>query len=70
VANIDGKIFKWVLIDEEYAINIISTTAFQNLNILFSHIKTPTLQLKAFNDALCPTIGSISIPIIVGSKIV
>lgn len=62
--------FKRVLIVEGSAINIISTTTFQNLNISFSHIKAPTLKLKAFNDNLFPTIGSISIPITVGSKIV
>ena len=70
IANVDGKIFKWILIDKGSVINIISTTTFQNLNIPFSHIKAPTLQLKAFNDALCPTVGSISVPIIVGLKIV
>lgn len=62
--------FKQILIDEGSTINIISTTTFQNLNIPFSHTKAPTLQLKAFNDALYPTVGSISIPITVGSKIV
>lgn len=70
IANIDGKIFKRILIDEGFAINIISTMAFKKLNIPLSHINAPTLQLKVFNDALCPTVGSISIPIIVGSKIV
>jgi len=58
------------LIDKGSTINIISTIAFQNLNILFSHIKAPNLQLKSFNDALCPTVGSIFVPITVGSKIV
>jgi len=70
VAGVDGKIFKGVLIDEGSAINIISTASFQNLNIPFSQIKAPTLQLRAFNYALCPTVGSISVPITVGSKIV
>jgi len=70
VANVDGKMFKQILIDEGSTINIISTIAFLNLNIPFSHIKAPTLQLKAFNDALFFTIGSISIPIMVGSKTV
>ena len=70
VAGVDRKMFKRVLIDEGYAINIISTTTFQNLNIPFSQIKAPNLQLRAFNDALCPTIGSISVPITVGSKII
>jgi len=36
VAGVDGKMFKRVLVDEGSTINIISTAAFQNLNILFS----------------------------------
>ena len=70
VVNVDRKMFKQILIDEGSVINIISTTTFQNLNIPFSHIKSPTLQWKAFNDALCPIVGSISVLITVGPKIV
>jgi len=68
VENVDGKMFKRILIDEGSKINIISTTTFQNLNIPFLHIKPPTLQLKDFNDTLCPIVGSIFVPITVGSK--
>ena len=70
VASIDGKMFKQILINEGSTINIISKIAFQNLNTPFSHVKAPTLQLKAFNDALCPIVGSISVLITVGPKIV
>jgi len=70
VANVDRKIFKWILIDKRSAINIISTIVFQNLNIPFSHIKASTLQLKDFNDVLCSIVGSISVPITLRSKII
>lgn len=70
MANVGGKMFKWILIDEGSIINIISMTAFWNLNIPFSHIKAPTLQLKAFNDALRIIVGSIFVPITIESKIV
>ena len=48
VASVDGKMFKWILINEGSIINSIPMIAFQNINIPFSHIKAPTLQLKAF----------------------
>lgn len=60
--------FKRILIDEGFAINIISTTTYKNLNLPFSHICAPYLQLRSFNDALCSTVGSISFPITMGSK--
>jgi len=70
IAEIDGTTFKRILIDEGSIINIIFTTSYKNLNLPFSHIFAPSLQLRDFNDTLCSTMVSISLPIIVGSKIV
>lgn len=70
IAKIDGKTFKIVLFDGGSTINIILTTVNKNLNIYFSHICSLSLQLKAFNDAFCSIVGSISLPITIGSKLV
>jgi len=70
IAKVDENTFKRILIDEGSTINIISTTMYKNPNLPFSHICIPTLQLKAFSNALCSTMGSISLPITLGSKIV
>lgn len=68
IAKVDRKLFKKIPIDEGSTINIISTITYNNLNIPFSHISAPSLQLKAFNDALCLTIGSIILPITMGLR--
>lgn len=51
IAEVDGKILKRILFDGGSTINIISIMAYKNLNIPFSHICAPSLQLKIFNDA-------------------
>jgi len=68
IAKVDGKIFKRILVDGGSYINIIFTTTYKNLNLPFSHIFAPSLQLKAFNNALCSIVGSISLPITIGMK--
>jgi len=42
IAKIDGKDFKRILIYEGSVINIISTIAYKNLNLPFSHICAPS----------------------------
>lgn len=68
IAKVDGKIFKKNLVYGGSTINIISTTAYKSLNLPIFHIYASSLQLKAFNDALCLIVGSISLPIIVEMK--
>lgn len=68
IGKVNGKIVKRILIDEGLDVNIISTSAYHKLNLPFSHISLPSLQIKAFNNALCSTIGSIVLPITIGCK--
>ena len=68
IGKVDGKLFKRILVDEGSAINIISNVACKNLNLLDSFILAPTLQIRAFNDIVCSTLGSIVLPITIGAK--
>jgi len=43
ISKVDGKIFKIILVDGGSTINIISTTAYNNLNIPFLHMCAPSL---------------------------
>lgn len=43
MAKVDGKAFKRILIDEGSIINMISTIAYKNMSLPFSHIFAPIL---------------------------
>lgn len=68
MGQVDGKVFKRILVDNGLTINIISWIRFQKVGISFDHIMSPSLQIRAINDALCSTIGSIILHIVVRAK--
>jgi len=70
IYKIYSKVFKRILIDEGSDINIMSISTYQKFNLPLSYISSPYLQIKAFNNVLCSTIGSIVLRITIGSKII
>lgn len=66
ITYVDYRISKIVLIDNGLKINVISFIAFEILKVPIIYLNALTLTIRAFDNALATTMGTIILPIRVG----
>lgn len=57
-----------MIIDNGSTINVIYSVALERLKILIQFLNAPTLTIRAFNNTLVITMGTVVLPIRVGIK--